>query len=68
MKYKINFRNLVASHIAICVLLAVALLIVESDKRILKWILAGVGLSLFLQILVYWWRPTWFEDKKNPQP
>ena len=66
MKYKINFRNLVAAHVLIGVLLVVALFIVDSNKAMLRGILAGVGFSLLLQVLVYRFRPTWFDEKKTP--
>ena len=69
MKHKINFRNLVAAHVLIGILLVVALFIVDNNKNVLKGILVGVGLSLLLQVLVYRFRPTWFDDKtKTPNP
>ena len=70
MKYKINFRNLVAGHIMIVVLLVVALCVMDSSRNgFIIGVLAAVGLSLLLQVLVYRLRPTWFEDKsKNPNP
>lgn len=69
MRYKINFRWLVAGHIVIGVLLLLALLVMDSsEKRFITAVLAAVGLSLLLQLLVYRFRPTWFEDKTKNHP
>jgi hypothetical protein len=68
MKYKINFRWLVVGHIIISILLVVALCVMDGSRNgFIIGVLAAVGLSLLLQVLVYRLRPTWFEDKtKNP--
>lgn len=67
MKSKINFRNLVAAHVLVGILLVIGLLIVDNNKNVLRGILVGVGLSLLLQVLVYRFRPGWFDDKtKTP--
>jgi hypothetical protein len=68
MRYKINFRNLVAGHILLGILLVVALCVMDSARNgFIIGVLSAVALSLLLQVLVYRLRPTWFEDKaKNP--
>lgn len=69
MRYKINFRWLVAGHIIICILLLLALFVMDSSKKgFITGVLVAVGLSLLLQVLVYRFRPTWFEDKAKNNP
>ena len=69
MKYKINFRNLVAGHIMIGILLVVALFVMDSSRNgFIIGVLAAVILSLLVQVLVYRLRPTWFEDKTKNHP
>ena len=69
MKYKANFKMLIAVHLIGIALLSIVWFFVAIDGRfIINMMLATLIFSLLVQVVMYKIKPEWFNNKTGKQP